>query len=66
MSENPEQKKGIESRCDAREPKSKGWDLILAQCQRTRFKTKGSNLGAIQENSKQREGIESERDVGES
>ena len=66
MSENPEHKEQIESRCNAREPKSKGRVLIWAQCQRTRLKTKGSNLRAIQENPKQSEGIESERDVGES
>ena len=33
--------------------------------QRTRIKTKGSNLGAMLENPKQNEGIESRRDAGE-
>ena len=62
MLENPKQKEGIESKCDAKEPVSKGQDLIWAQCTRTRIKIKGSNLGAIPENLKEREGIESERD----
>ena len=66
MSENPEQKEGIKSGCDARESVSKGRDLIWAQFQRTRIKIKGSNLAAISENLKEREGIESERDVEES
>ena len=35
------------------------------QCQRTQNKRKGSNLGVMLENPKQKEGIESRHDVGE-
>ena len=60
-------KEAIESRSNAREPKTKGRDRIfpechriqnkrkgsnLSQCQRTRMKTKGSNQGVMPENSK--------------
>ena len=62
---NPNQNKGIESGCDAGEPKTKGRDRIWAQCQRTQNKRKGSNSGAMPENSKQKKGIESGRDAGE-
>ena len=80
MSENSKQKKGIESENDAGELETKRRDRIRAQCQRTRNKTKGSNLGAMQknpkqmkgsnpgtmgENQKQKEGIEFERNTGE-
>ena len=44
MLENLEQKEGIESRCNGREPEKK---------------RKGSNLGAMPENPNQNEGIES-------
>ena len=46
-------------------PKQKEGNVIWAPCQRTRIKTKGSNLDAILENLKEREGIESVRDAGE-
>ena len=52
MPESPNQKEGIESRHDAEVSKKKK-------------KRKGTNLGAITENLKQNEGIESGRDVGE-
>ena len=81
MQENSNQNKGIESGCDAEEPKiknegiesgcnakepeSKQRDRIWARCPRTRNKTKGSNLGLMLENPKQKEGIESGHDVGE-
>ena len=56
--EEPEIKR-IESRHDAGEPETKGRDRIRARCRRTRNKRKGSNMGAMPENSKQKEGIES-------
>ena len=65
MTENTKQKEGIESGHDAEEPETKGRDRILAQCQRTRIKTKGSYPGAMPENPKQKEGIESGRNVRE-
>ena len=78
MLENPKQKEGIKSEHDAGEPEikrdqirarcrrtRKKNDRIRARCQRTRNKRKGSNPGAMMENSKQKEGIKSERDAGE-
>ena len=64
--ENPKQKVGIESRRHAREPETKRMDQIRARCRRTRNKMKGSNLGnnmkgtnpgAMPENSKQTKGL---------
>ena len=54
MSENPEQKKGIESGHDVRELKSKQRDQIWARYRRTRNKWNGSNLGAMSENPKKK------------
>ena len=51
MLENSNQNKGIESERNVGEPEIKGSDQIKAQCQRTRNKRKGSNLGAILDNS---------------
>ena len=58
-------KEGMKSRSNVREPETKLRDRIQARCLRTRNKTKGSNPGAIPENLKQIEGIESECDAGE-
>ena len=52
MLENSNQNKWIESERDAGEHEIKGRDQIKAQCQRTRNKRKGSNLGAMLENPK--------------
>ena len=59
MPKIPKQNEGIESQRDTGEPETKGRDRICAQCQRTRFKTKGSILGMISKNLKQKERIES-------
>ena len=65
MPENLNQNKGIESWRDTEEPETKGRDRIWVQFQRTRNKTKGSNLGAMQKNPNQNEGIESGRETRE-
>ena len=65
MPKNPKQKEGIESRRDTQEPKTKERDRIWVQCQRTRNKTKGSNMGAMLENPNQNKGIKSGHDAGE-
>ena len=58
MPKNPKQREGIKSGHDAGEAETKGRDQIWVQCQRTRNKTKGSNLGAMLENPNQNKGIE--------
>ena len=58
MREIPKENEGIESGPDIGEPETKGRDRIWPQCQRTRIKINGSNLGAISKNLKQKERIE--------
>ena len=53
MQKNSNQNKGIKFGRDAEDPKIKGMDQIWVQCQRTRNKRMGSNLGAMLENTKQ-------------
>ena len=65
MLENPKKKEGIESGRNAGEPETNGRDQIWAQCLRTRFKRKGSNLDVMPKNPNQKEGIESRHDAGE-
>ena len=57
MLENLKQNEGIESRRDAREPKSKQRGRIWARCLRTQNKRKGLNPGAMSENPKQKKGL---------
>ena len=65
MPENPNQKEGIESKHDAGESEiKKGKDRIYEQLARTQKKTKGSNLSAMLDNPKQKEGSNPEQNEG--
>ena len=64
MPKNSNQNKRIKSERRVGEPEIKGRDQIWEQCQKTKNKRKGSNLGAMQDiNEIKKEGIEFGRDA---